>query len=48
MCMTDVLMMFSLGGIFAVVGFMGMKFYEDRKSKKIVKSSNWYRKEGYQ
>ena len=48
MCMTDVFMLLSFGGMFAVAGFLGTKFYDDRKSKKVVKSSHFYRKEGYQ
>ena len=48
MCMTDVLMLISFGGMFAVAGFLGAKMIDDRKSKKTVKSSHWYRKEGYQ
>ena len=48
MCMYDILMFMSLGGIFGVTGFLGAKMIEDRKAKKIVKSSHFYRKEGYQ
>ena len=46
--MYDILMFLSLGGIFGVGGFLGAKMIEDRKAKKIVKASHFYRKEGYQ
>ena len=48
MCMYDILMFMSLGGIFGVTGFLGAKMIEDRKAKKMVKASHFYRKEGYQ
>ena len=46
--MYDVLMFLSLGGLFGVTGFLGAKMIEDRKAKKMVKASHFYRKEGYQ
>ena len=46
--MYDILMFMSLGGIFGVTGFLGARMIEDRKARKIVKASHFYRKEGYQ
>tara|TARA_Y100000310_G_C20490246_1_gene718823 strand:+ start:826 stop:966 length:141 start_codon:yes stop_codon:yes gene_type:complete len=46
--MYDILMFLSLGGMFGVVGFLGARMIEDRKAKKTVKASHFYRKEGYQ
>jgi len=46
--MYDILMFLSLGGVFGVGGFLGAKMYNDHQAKKIVKSSHFYRKEGYQ
>ena len=46
--MYDILMFLSLGGMFAVGGFLGAKMWDDHKAKKIVKASHFYRKEGYQ
>jgi len=46
--MYDILIFLSLGGMFGVVGFLGARMIEDRKAKKIVKASHFYRKEGYQ
>ena len=56
MCMYDILMFLSLGGIFGITGFLGARMWEDRKAKKIVKAGHFYRKgakndyhmEGYQ
>ena len=48
MCMYDILMFLSLGGMFGVVGFLGAKMIENRKVNKVVKASHFYRKEGYQ
>ena len=48
MCMYDILMFMSLGGIFGVTGFLGARMIEAHKAKKIVKASHFYRKEGYQ
>ena len=46
--MYDILMLLSLGGMFTIGGFLGARMIEDRKARKIVKASHFYRKEGYQ
>jgi len=46
--MYDVLMFLSLGGLFGVTGFLGAKMWDDHKAKNVVKSTHFYRKEGYQ
>jgi len=39
MCMTDLLMVLSLGGIFGVGGFLTYKMYDDHRAKKPVVST---------
>lgn len=46
--MYDILMYLSIGGMFSVVGFLGARMIEDRKAKKMIKASHFYKKEGYQ
>ena len=54
MCMYDILMFMSLGGIFGITGFLGARMIEAHKAKKeatawtTTKDSHFYRKEGYQ
>ena len=48
MCMYDILMFLSLGGLFGVTGFLGARMWDDSKAKKIVKAGHFYREEGYQ
>lgn len=46
--MYDIIMYLTMGGLFGVTGFLGAKMIEDRKAKKMVKASQFYRKDGYQ